>query len=562
LGRSADYADFAHHAERNLRTIVHYSLFIHYKEFYMKKTGFAWGTLVIGMAFSLALAGCGSAPQAGGGGGASAAVDLVPALGGKAKVEGGAVVLTDTVVLTEYVRLQTALIVPSGITLDLTADGAVLELQDGAVLTVDGTVNATGHGDHGKGWVEGSLRIGNGAVVINGSGTIRLASKGRLLNIWGGDGKRHLTLDGVTLVGLEDNDASLVEVSESGELVLKSGAITGNTRTSDDWASGGGVNVHKGTFTMEGGAISGNSAIGTRGASGGGVNIGEESVFTMIGGVISGNRADGKDGSNGGGVRIGEESVFTMTGGTISGNSVEGTGDRNREGGGVSVGGGGTFVMKGGAIKENTLTSDRFAMGGGVFVTGENVEGVSFIMEGGTIYGNIAKGKVGVNGGGVMIRKAIFTMKGGEISGNIAQGGEVKGGGVRFSSGNSAQGSEAKFTMSGGAIFGNSAQGNVLSFGGGVLVADADTLFIMEGGRIQGGTASDGFAANTVTGSIPSGAALHLDNYEGSTVAKWGTGGRYTKGGASQTGSNDIVTTSGQYRQGGTDDTLIAIPAK
>jgi hypothetical protein len=72
-------------------------------------------------------------------------------------------------------------------------------------------------------------------------------------------------------------------------------------------------------------------------------------------------------------------------------------------------------------------------------------------------------------------------------------------------------------------------------------------MFTMKGGRIQGSTASDGFAANIVTGN--SGAALMV----GSTAAKWGTGGTYTKGGVSQTGGNDIGNTGG---------TLIAVPAK
>jgi hypothetical protein len=228
-----------------------------------------------------ALAGCGTTPQAGGGqssggsgtedgGAAQLAADLGEDLG-KALSEDLGFALSkavsgDIVTLTGRVEPTTALTVPEGVTLDLTADGAALELQDGAVLTVNGTVNATGHGDHGKGWVEGSLRIGNGAAVINGNGTIRLASKGRLLNIGSREALRQLTLDGVTLVGLENNDASLVEVREGGELVLKSGAITGNSRTdpgsSGGAGLGGGVFVSGGsTFTMEGGTISGNSAV-------------------------------------------------------------------------------------------------------------------------------------------------------------------------------------------------------------------------------------------------------------------------------------------------------------
>jgi hypothetical protein len=193
------------------------------------------------------------------------AVDINAIEAEKATVSG------DTVTLTGGVRLEnTALTVPEGVTLDLTADGAELELQDGAVLIVNGTVNARGHGDHGDGWVEGSLRIGEGAAAINGSGTINLKSKGRLLNIGSDKELKQLTLDGVTLVGLPDNDQPLVGIYENSEFIMKSGKITGNTRNDKDWASGGGLEVNRGTFTMEGGEISGNAAKGERGGSGGG----------------------------------------------------------------------------------------------------------------------------------------------------------------------------------------------------------------------------------------------------------------------------------------------------
>jgi hypothetical protein len=180
---------------------------------------------------------------------------LVRALGGKAKVNGA------TVTLTGDVQVARSLTVPEGVTLDLTSDGARLFLKGGATLTVNGTVNSSGHGDQGKGWVDGGLSIDPGTTVINGSGTINLKSKGRLLNIYGGNGKVKLTLDGVILVGLADNNYSLVEVSEGAELILKSGAITGNTHLSgDDWCVGGGVRAWNATFTMEGGTISGNTA--------------------------------------------------------------------------------------------------------------------------------------------------------------------------------------------------------------------------------------------------------------------------------------------------------------
>jgi hypothetical protein len=372
---------------------------------------------------------------------AKLAKDLNAIKAGSAEVSGG------TVTLSGWVGLKKALTVPEGVTLDLTAEGAALELQDGAVLTVNGTVKTSGHGDHGKGWVEGGLRVGDGAAVINGSGTINLKGKGRILNIGSDKGKRQLTLDGVTLAGLPDNDHSLVGICVNGAIILKSGAIMGNTYTSDEWAGGGGVEVHKGTFTMEGGEISGNTA-------------------------------QGNDGSRGGGVRIGEESVFTMSGGTISGNTAKG---------------------------------GEWVSGGGVVVTN-----ATFIMTNGTIAGNRSAGKEwkNSNSGGVRVQgAAVFTMSGGEITGNTTSEG-----------------------------------------GGGVLV-DNDSTFTMEGGTIYGKAES-----------LPAGTDASLANSAGIgaslsavySTAKWGTGGTYTKGGASQSGGSYIVNPSPNHV--GTDDTLIAAP--
>jgi hypothetical protein len=253
---------------------------------------------------------------------------------------------------------------------------------------VNGTVNALGHGDQGNVWVQGGLYIDDGASVINGNGTIYLRSRGNLLHIYGN--RRRLTLDGVTLVGLADNNESLVYVRDGGEFILKSGAITGNTRIDNerDWVSGGGVSVRQAMFTMEGGAIYRNVALG-HGSQGGGVYIiGEGSVFTMNGGTISGNIADGGTFNAWGGGVIVVEATFTMSGGSISGNSaIGGRGSSRGSQGDIGSGGGvavinTTFTMTGGSISSNTA-----GWGGGIFVgamEGDN----TFVLEGGTIYGN------------------------------------------------------------------------------------------------------------------------------------------------------------------------------
>jgi hypothetical protein len=317
-----------------------------------------------------------------------------------------------TVTLTGELNLKTDLVVSAGVTLDLTADGTALFLQNGATLTVNGTVNARGSGDHGSGWVDGGLRIGDsGTAAINGSGTISLKGKGRLLEV---GANRKLTLDGVTLVGVADNDSSLVRIN-GGEFVMKSGAITDNSVVGSSDDRGGGVRVSSngGTFTMEGGAITGNSARaggGVRLESGGfilkggeirgnictgdnpyGGGVSVRGTFTMEGGAISGNSAVGSSGGSGGGVQVdmvnSTAGIFTMKGGVISGNSAN-------NGGGVGVGDKGTFTMEGGTISGNTASGTE-GSGGGVAVTGS--DGATFTMEGGTIYGKTGKLPVGVD---------------------------------------------------------------------------------------------------------------------------------------------------------------------
>jgi hypothetical protein len=465
-----------------------------------------FGMLIMAMAFALVLTGC---PTPDGSGTPTTpdeqaeqlAADLNAIKAGSAAAEGAKVTLTSEVGLVTSLTVPAGvtLDVPVGLTLDVTADGAKLALLNGAVLTVNGAVDAKAEG----------IKIDSAAAspaVIDGSGTIRLRSKGHLLGIW--EGKK-LTLDGVTLAGIEDNVLFLVAVGEGGELVLKSGAITGNAYIGAQWAGGGGVHVEGGVFRMEGGTISGNSATGSEWAGGGGVNV-NDGTFTMKGGTISGNSAVGsKDGScGGGGVHV-SDGTFTMEGGTVSGNSA--TGGETPQGGGVSVGSDGTFTMKGGTITDNSATGGEWNGGGGVSM----YQGV-FRMEGGTITDNSATGGKWAESGGVFV------------------------------------GSDSTFTMKGGTISGNSATGSEWAGGGGVGIADS--TFILEGGRIQGGTDSDGFAKNSVEPPENTAALLvHDDDDDDTATAKWGTGGTYTKGGAVQTGGSNIGTT---------DETLIAIPAK
>jgi hypothetical protein len=287
------------------------------------------------------------------------------------------------------------LIVPAGVTLDVTADGAALGLGD-MTLTVNGTVNSRA----------GSVRFEDCGswITINGNGIIYLKGTGSLF--WTIQKNKNvdyqkLTIDGVTLVGVANNDSSLIRIGDSGEFVLKSGRITGNTTS-----SGGGVDVNNnGTLTMTGGEISGNTAA----SNGGGVKLGEGSNFTMSGGAIYGNT--GSDGA----VFI-SKGTFTMTGGAIYGNTANSPGN-NGAGGGVHLTEG-TFTMSGGEIYGNTATGN----GGGVFVW----ENSTFTMSGGAIYGNTAYSGGGVCVNGQNGNYGTFIMSGGRIQGSTDSDGFTK----------------------------------------------------------------------------------------------------------------------------------------
>jgi hypothetical protein len=334
---------------------------------------------------AIALAGC----NAGDDGPTAAeqlAEDINKISAGSAEVNGATVTLAG-----RFVEIASGLTVPAGVTLDVTANGAALGLRN-AALTVNGRVDAGPQ----------SIRLEDNANegTIKGSGTIQLKGKGNLLRANGNTNvaNRKLTLDGVTLAGVLDNDEPLVAVNNGGEFVMKSGKIMGNTYTSGGEPRGGGMTIRNGgVFTMQGGEISGNTAQGGERAKGGGVLVAGGGMFTMQGGTISGNTAEGDIGSEGGGVFV-SGGMFIMEGGVISDNRVN-------SGGGVAIHDDGTFTMQGGTISGNTAEGD---IGGGVRV----IVG-TFTMEGGAISGNRAR-----SAGGVAIYNGMLTMEGGTIYGN------------------------------------------------------------------------------------------------------------------------------------------------
>ncbi|MDR2964740.1 MAG: InlB B-repeat-containing protein [Treponema sp.] len=153
---------------------------------------------------------------------------------------------------------------------------------------------------------------------------VQLSSNGSMFTV--DNGVTLALTDGVTLRGINNNNASVVRVVTGGTFTMNGGEISGNI----NFEHGGGVYIDAGTFRMNGSAvITGNEA-----EYGGGVYI-EAGTFGMDSGTISSNTAY----SSGGGVYL-ENGNFTMSGSTISGNTTYG------DGGGVVVQAG-TFTVGG-----------------------------------------------------------------------------------------------------------------------------------------------------------------------------------------------------------------------
>jgi len=334
--------------------------------------------------------------------------------------------------------------------------------------------------------------------------TVTLNSNGSMFTVNTGV---TLTLDeNITLVGMNGNNASLVQVNTGGTVTMNGGTIRGNT---GGWR---GIHVLGGIVTMNGGEISGNTGgVSVGGYSfEGGVFVG--GTFTMNGGTISGNTVDG----GGGGVDV-RGGTFTMNGGIISGNTAKFNG-----GGGVFVFEFGTFTMNGGTISGNTTPSSG---GGGICIA----YGGIFIMHDGTI----SKNTTSWSGGGGVSCSGIFTMYGGTISGNTTGGMYSDGGGVHVS--------EGTFTMHGGIISGNTAIGNS-SNGGGVYVQGGSGTFRIVTGTVYGSDAAEGLK-NTAT----NGATLYRENY-GTTERGTFIGETWNSLGSLDTTNNTIRAVNGELQ--------------
>jgi hypothetical protein len=338
----------------------------------------------------------------------------------------------------------------------VTTDGSALKLlkekKDESSLTVElpgGTEVVKGNS------VTLAAANSPAQVVIDGHGrvlTIEGNDRGKFLTV--GKGVT-LTLQNISLRGANKNNSPLVEVESGGTLILGTGAVLKENRSSGDaggvWVNGGklimnagaeiknmtaqqggGVLISAGEFIMYDGIIQANHVMPDRktfsNIGGGVLNTG--GTFIMYNGSISGNFAN--NGINpspnisigiGGGVFNGGKGIFTMNNGVIEGNRGDSSANFNVD---IIIGGGvcnsnAAFTMNNGFIRGNTAAENGFAeggnAGGGVF----NGQLGIFNMNGGTIGG---EGKAanqaqvyGYRSHGVF-NANVFTMSGGIITGH------------------------------------------------------------------------------------------------------------------------------------------------
>lgn len=218
-------------------------------------------------------------------------------------------------------------------------------------ITVNNTINITGN-------FTGIPIYGGRNIIINGTGTLTVASNIRHILLYGVD--TTLTLAGdITLTraaGYSGNGGGIAVSGESNDfprnttlIMRENAAIINNRRT-----NGGGVGLEGGTLHMhDNSRIEYNQAI----QSAGGVSaqsLGSNGVYMWDNSSISYNTAP-----FGGGITFGSIDALTMHGGRINGNTA------TYDGGGIEIMGRSRYLqMFAGEIRNNTAGRN----GGGIYV--------------------------------------------------------------------------------------------------------------------------------------------------------------------------------------------------
>lgn len=391
----------------------------------------------------------------------------------------------------------------------ITSLGRTFTVSGGSELTVQSVackklrfdVSGTFTMDGGE--ISGNTADNGGAICINADGKATIANtkihdntannKGGGVYV-GGSAKATLTN-----CAIESCKTTSTTSTNGGGGIYSLGTLTVTGGTISDCIagrSGGGIYAYGGTVKCSDGvAFSGCKATGsgsfgsgggicinsgvtvnvsdctfvscTANASGGGIwNAGELDVSNTSFTTCSAN-------NNGGGV-CNDGGTVTMSGtAKITGNNASG-------GGGVAVNSG-TFTLENGTISNNTANN-----GGGVYVDGDSSNSGAFTMKDGTVSNNMADGSKG-SGGGVCVYNGIFIMEGGEISDNTAKGvdGESFGGGGIYLYRATTSMPGGTFTLKDGTVSGNKAK-----YGGGIWTSNFSE-FTMTGGTFSGNTSTE-----------------------------------------------------------------------
>ena len=290
-------------------------------------------------------------------------------------------------------------------------------------------------------------------------------------------------LDGRRLNSEEGNTGTVFVVDESISfpVTLKNLTIqNGQART------GAGLNLRgSSTTTLENCVVKDNKAVNEtvdgaiKTANGGGIYVGN-GTLRLVGTTVTENSSE----TQGGGISTSSTEnlkIFIDSESKITQNTAA------NNAGGVNLNGG-SFIMEGGEISNNTATSNA----GGFYLNRG-----SFIMNGGEISENTAESYTttdettgiektnGGSGGGIYINRGVFTINDGKISGNTA----AKSGGGIFCNAKGEEGESGYATiyLKGGEIKNNTVENGT---GGGIQLAkDASTLE-MTGGSISENSAS------------------------------------------------------------------------
>lgn len=262
--------------------------------------------------------------------------------------------------------------------------GATLTLED---VTLDG---------ENKSGTEHCVEVKNRSrLVINGTTKI-CNSKTTALSVQNAS----VEMNGGEICNNEGTSAGAVVLSSMGGtsgFIMNGGKIWGNSSTADQ---AGAIYVSDGcTFNLNRGEIYQNRTNGHGGA------FAIRGKVDMTGGSVHHNTA-----KSGGGMLLNGAGILNITGGEIASNS-------SQWGGGINANGHPTVTLSGtGAVKDNTSTANA----AGIFLEGDDGQGTTFTMTGGSITGN----KAGGNGGGIMgysyTQTVTINISGGTISGNTA----------------------------------------------------------------------------------------------------------------------------------------------